>query len=180
VTKGKNGEVCGITPLIPAIFAVILAVAQAAYPVPRKAPGTNADTGQSVAAATNPAVRPSDPAASAGPQNSESDAFIGNANEKGGKDRWDKAGILANYLLVAVGLGGVVVAVRTLRVIRRETNLSEVAAFAAKASAEAALQQIQMTKDKERGRVEIKAAGLELQHEGRNSGILKPGYLCAM
>jgi len=173
VTKGKNGDVCVIAPQILAIFAVILAVAQAAYSAPRKAPGPKADTGQSAAAAANPAVRPSDPAASVRPQNS--DTFISNANEKGGKDGWDRTGILANYLLVAVGLGGVVVAVRTLRVIRRQTNLSEVAAFAAKESAEAALQQIQMTKDKERARVEIKATGLELQHEGEGSWNLKAG-----
>jgi hypothetical protein len=157
-----------------AIFTIILAVAPAAYPLPRKGSDPKADTRQNVAAA-NPGDRPSDPPTSVRPQKPDADTFISNANEKHVQDRWDKAGILANYLLVAVGLAGVVTAVGTLKVIRRQTNLSEVAAFAAKESAEATIQQIQMMKEKERARIEIKATGLELQRLGEEFWNIKAG-----
>jgi hypothetical protein len=157
-----------------AIFTVILAVAQAAYPVPRKGSDPKADTRHNVTAA-DPGDRPSDPATSVTPQKPDTHTFTSNANEKPVKDRWDKVGILANYLLVAVGLAGVVTAVGTLKVIRRQANLSEVAAFAAKESAEAAIQQIQMMKEKERARIEVKATGLELQTLGEEFWNIKAG-----
>lgn len=157
-----------------AVFAIALAIAQTLAPVAGKASDLKADIRQNVEAG-KPGDRPSDPATPVSPQKPDTDTFISNANEKGVKDGWDKAGILANYLLVAVGLAGVVAAGLTLRVIRRQTNLSEVAAFAAKESAEAAFQQIQMMKDKERARIEMKATGLELQRDGEAFWNIKAG-----
>jgi hypothetical protein len=88
---------------IMAIITVILAVAQAAYPAPQKASDLKADTRQNVAASS---TGDSDRATPLRPQKQDSDTSISNANEKDIKDGWDKAGIIANYLLVAVGLAG--------------------------------------------------------------------------
>jgi hypothetical protein len=156
IIPGTMPQLCIVLKIL-AKFAVILAVAQAAPPV------------------ANPGDRAPVSSTSVSSQRPDSDALMRNTDKKDGKDGWDKAGIIANYLLVAVGLGGVIAAVRTLSVIRRQTNLSEVGAIAAKESAEAASRQIQMIKDKERARIEIKATGLELQREGEECWNIKGG-----
>jgi hypothetical protein len=54
---------------------------------------------------------------------------------------WDKAAVIANYLLVLVGIVGTIVAICTLKKIERQTKAGEDAAKAAKDGAEAALKQ---------------------------------------
>jgi hypothetical protein len=54
----------------------------------------------------------------------------------------------------------------SLVILSIQTNSTRKAANASKSAAEAALRQIQMMKDKERARVEIKAVGLELEYVG--------------
>jgi hypothetical protein len=60
-----------------------------------------------------------------------------------------------NLALAAIGLLGIVVAICTLIKIERQTKAAQATAIAAKASAKAALEQIELMKDKERARLSL-------------------------
>ena len=69
---------------------------------------------------------------------------------------------LANYLLVVVGIAGILVAIWTLRYIRRQadlmerqTKILEDSVAAAQKTADAATAQIEMVKSKERAQLRI-------------------------
>ena len=80
------------------------------------------------------------------------------------------------YLLVAWPEGVTVWALlATLAAIVYQGYQTRRAADAAAESSDAAFRQIQMMKDKERARIEVKATGLEVQHEAGDSWNLKAG-----
>jgi hypothetical protein len=85
-------------------------------------------------------------------------------SSKSSKDGWDKAAILANYLLVAIGILGVFYAARTLDKLERQTKGAENAA-------EAALRQVEVAVLKERARIAI------LFPEGSESMTIYPDKL---
>ncbi len=74
---------------------------------------------------------------------------------------------LPNDLLVIVGMGGIIVALRTLAKIERQTRATEDAAIAGKDAAKAALQQILMMEDKERARLIVNPGNLEIDRSDR-------------
>jgi hypothetical protein len=107
-----------------AIFAVLLVVGQAGAPSPRvttdpKGGSTAGKNGESQTDRQPP--RPATIASEQPARNSGNDA---NA-PKDGKDGWDKAAVLADYLLVIVGLGGIIAALRTLGKLERQTKATE-------------------------------------------------------
>lgn len=59
------------------------------------------------------------------PQPKDSQTFNSSAAEKSGKDAWDKAAVLSNYLLIVVGIGGILVACITLGKLERQTKATE-------------------------------------------------------
>jgi hypothetical protein len=121
------------------ILSVVLAITQTAVPVPGVATDPKTDTQKTEKKSSPNAQNPpaTTPTAS-GPQEGYSHAFTYNVPKESSKDGWDKAGILANYLLVVVGFGGIAVAYLTLKKIERQTKAGEDAAIAAKDGAEAA------------------------------------------
>ncbi len=137
-----------------AILAVFLSVAQASAPIPRVAADPKSRGSQSEKADTHKSQNP--PLSSVGiPKATEAPALKDNPKYESAKDGWDKAGILSNYLLVIVGIGGIYIAIRTLVKLREQTKATQDAAVAAKTSAETSLAQIQLIKDKERVRLFI-------------------------
>ncbi len=70
----------------------------------------------------------------------------------------------SNWALVIVGIGAVIAALITLRTIKRQTSATEVAANAAKVSADIARTDIQLFISKERARIGIKLNDLDLLH----------------
>jgi len=53
------------------------------------------------------------------------------------KDRWDKASVLVNVALGLIGLGGIAVALVTLRKVERQTKAAELAAVATQRTVQA-------------------------------------------
>lgn len=86
---------------------------------------------------------------------------------------WDKAAVIANFLLVAVGIAGVVVAIKTLRKIERQTKAGEEAAKSGRDSAEASLKQANALIDAERAWVVESIRFLdEIPYRSNDGGIL--------
>jgi len=100
-----------------AILTVFLFVANAGFSSPRETANPKGDLGASKAQASQ-SQQPSTVSAAARPEPSNSQTFNNNANEKTGKDGWDKAAVLSNYLLVVIGIGGISAALYTFRAIR--------------------------------------------------------------
>lgn len=114
-----------------AILTVLFFVANVGLPSLGETPNAKADPNASEAQ-NAPSQRPATFTTSAIPQPSNSPALDSNSNQKANKDGWDKAGVLSNYLLAIIGIGGIVVALRTLRKLERQTKATEDAADAAR------------------------------------------------
>jgi type II secretory pathway pseudopilin PulG len=124
---------CYIFAIMPkrlAILAVLLVITGAGFPAPRVTPNPKAGPSKSKTQDTQ-SQQSATISASAPPQASYSEAFNNNAPEKADKDGWDKAAVFSNYLLVVVGIVGIVAASITLRKLERQTKAGEDAAEAA-------------------------------------------------
>src|SRR6185437_15064231 len=71
---------------------------------------------------------------------------------------WDKAAVIANYLLVSVGIIGTIIAVSTLKRIERQTKAAEDAAKSGRDAAMAALRQAKHTETTERAWLVIRSS----------------------
>jgi len=117
-------------------LAALLSVVQAAPPVPRKAPNSTASRSQNVQNDATGKQRPAAPSPVVGPvtspkdQNSAGEPTKTNAQETVairepvpvsiGKDWWDRAYIVFTGLLVLIGGIGIMAALQTLKIIRRQ------------------------------------------------------------
>jgi len=99
------------------ILTVFLFVANAGFPSPRETANPKGDPGAGKAQASQ-SQQPSTVSAAARPESINSQTFNDNANEKTGKDGWDKAAVLSNYLLVVIGIGAIFAALCTFRAIK--------------------------------------------------------------
>lgn len=77
---------------------------------------------------------------------------------------------LPNLLLFFVGLGGIRIAVCTLGILKRQTKATEDAAKGALDAARAALEQIELVKDKERAQLSIEFDELDLTYDRKLEG----------
>src|SRR5579863_831037 len=121
-----------------AILAVLLAVVQTPIPVPRE---TANPKGSSIAEKQDQAQTRKEPANTVSVTCAQpASDYSKNANPaKNEKDGWDKVAVLANCLLVVVGLLGIGYAATTLRTLKQQTKATEDAAKAGRDSAQAAL-----------------------------------------
>jgi hypothetical protein len=119
-----------------AILAVLLSVAQAGFPVPGKTANPETSPGAQETQRTR-SPQPSALFAMAFPQSRDGETFENDTNKESGKDGWDKAAVLADYLLVIVGIAGISAALRTLRKLERQTKAAEDAAQSALLNAQA-------------------------------------------
>jgi len=79
------------------------------------------------------------------------------------KDRWDRASVIIDAVLALIGIGGIVIAVITLKKLERQTTATEEAANAAYGSVTYAEAQWSLMKEKERARISIKPGRTEVQ-----------------
>jgi hypothetical protein len=165
-------------------IAMLLSISQAAIPIPGKAPNRPAGSSQNVqnnpANNQGPATTPTvaNPATTEKDQNTSNEPTKANAQETivirepitvsvgsmPHKDWWDRAYVIFTGMLVIIGGGGVLAALRTLRAIKRQGDLmerqtvtAEKAAESAKQSAESDERAVRLT---ERADVLLEAAGL--------------------
>jgi hypothetical protein len=166
-----------------AILAVFLVVAHACFPAPGKASDPKADSSKNEAQDTS-SQHPAPFFTPAIPQPRYSPTFNYYAQQEGAKDGWDKAAVFSNYLLVIVGIGGVVVAIITICFIKRQavemrrqriltkktlvaikvqaghmesqTTILRDSVAVAKKSADSAEESIALMKSKERARITVK------------------------
>jgi hypothetical protein len=113
-----------------AILAVLLVVGQASTPSPRV---TTDPKGGSIAekqSGTQADKQPPRPGHIVSEQPTRNGGNNANA-PKDGKDGWDKAAVLSNYLLVIVGIFGIIYAALTFGKLTKQTIAAEVAARAA-------------------------------------------------
>jgi hypothetical protein len=100
-----------------AILTAFLLVANAGFPSQRETAHPKADPGASNAQTSQ---QPSTSSAAALREPCNSQTFNNYGGEKTGKDGWDKAAVLSNYLLVVIGIGGIVAALCTFRAIESQ------------------------------------------------------------
>jgi hypothetical protein len=113
-TANKFIAVCAIGRRL-AILTVFLAVTQAAIPAPQKASNSKVSSASEQGPpATTPPI--------AVPQQTNGQTSNHVADPKSGKDGWEKAAVISNYLLVIVGVCGVVAAIRTLSQVKRQVR----------------------------------------------------------
>jgi hypothetical protein len=106
-----------------AIFTAFLAVMQAAIPMPRVAAGPESDASAEAKGNAQSGNQPSSTAAPATFPQQVCSPTINYARQKEqGKDGWDEAAVFANYLLVTVGIFGIVYAALTLGKLKEQTE----------------------------------------------------------
>jgi hypothetical protein len=106
------------------IFAVFLAVACACFAAQREAANPQSNSGGHKSDNGND-KQPPPPHPMAVPETTDRQTLADDPQRKEGKDGWDKAAVLSNYLLVIVGIGGIVVAACTLQKIERQIRAAE-------------------------------------------------------
>lgn len=124
-TRGQ-GYNFGIMLKILAILAVLLVVGQAGAPVPRE---TTDPKGNAVAGKDTNAREPQKPPRTAASVASVEQVcrptFNCNPAKEGGKDAWDKAAVLANYFLIAIGVVGIYYGKRTFGKLKEQTTSAQ-------------------------------------------------------
>jgi hypothetical protein len=166
-----------------AIFAMLFVVAHACFPAPREISNPKTDSSKNKAqdAGRQQSAPVSTPAI---PQPTYSPTFNYYTQKEGTKDGWDKAAVFSNYLLVIIGIGGVVVAIITICFIKRQvvemrrqrvltektlvainvqaghmesqTKILQDSVAVAKKSADSAEKSLVLMKSKERARLTVK------------------------
>ncbi len=98
---------------------------------------------------------------------------------KGDKNGWDIAAVIATFLLVAVGVGGVIVATLTMREIGRQATETARAADGAKASADATRKNVDVLIEAQRAWIveSIKFADRIPRQSEMSGGILHVAFL---
>src|SRR5579862_2686216 len=108
-----------------AIFLFGIAITQAPMPIPGQTSNPKTHTIDGEKENTKKPQNPSTQTPSGSPKQDHGPTFNANADKKTDKDKWDKAGVISNYLLVVVGIGGVIVAVCTVRKIEQQIGAAE-------------------------------------------------------
>lgn len=140
---------------ILAMLSMSLAIVQASIPSPRTTVNPKGSTTVSENQGANSEHQQYGAKSPVPGQLPRIQAIEQQANQEHHKDAWDKAAVLASYLLIAVGVFGVIYAARTLRTLKAQTAATQDAATSA-------LAQIQLMKSKERARLDIKPGRLEV------------------
>jgi hypothetical protein len=110
------------------MLPVLLVVAHVCFPTPSEASNPKRNSGANETQGRQ-GQQPAPVAPAAIPQVGSNTTFNEFPEGKDGKDGWDVAAVLSNYLLVVIGIGGIVVGVVTLRKLERQTKATENAAM---------------------------------------------------
>jgi|WetSurMetagenome_2_1015567.scaffolds.fasta_scaffold67761_2 hypothetical protein len=151
-----------------AVLTVSLAIAQASAPIRQVATDPKSQSEITARklekAGTYEGQNPSATASyGASPQDGGRPRFDGSTQTESDKDVWDKAGIFANYLLVIVGIAGVIAAYFTLAKLEYQTRATQDAAKASLDQVELMKRQMDIGVNKERARIEVKPGTLEVE-----------------
>jgi hypothetical protein len=106
------------------ILALFLAVAHACFPASRESADPTNNGGKSEIADAS-SKQPPSPNVTANPKQENRPTLANQAQKKTDKDGWDVAAVVSNILLVIVGIGGIGVALFTLRKLERQTKATE-------------------------------------------------------
>jgi hypothetical protein len=177
-----------------AVLAVLLAVVQAAPPVPRKASDNQSGTRDNLKdqSQSEPNSSPNQiasnnqngdakqgakPSAQPAANDANKTVVVAELASMPKKDRWDKASVIASwilvyftFLLVVIGTGGVFAAIMTLKAIDKQAATMQGQLAQAIASTKAAQDSIDIIKDKDRARLHVEP----VYEEGFNDFHLDP------
>jgi hypothetical protein len=157
------------------LFAMLLMVTQAPVPVPRQTSDSGATSTQHPKKTANSGQQPAlaAPAVTL-PKESNTPTLKPDTDQQKPNDAQQSVtvsklppvtiarngidwGVISNYLLVAVGIGGIVVAIRTLKKVEQQTAATEKAAIATQKSARATMKSVKLQEAQLRQWVEIAA-----------------------
>jgi hypothetical protein len=157
--------------MLALVLTVFLTIVQAPPPVPREAAHDESRAGSNVNDDSNRHKNPSVPSPVENPISTQANQQSGEKPSptdtseaisvckctpvpKSGKDWWDKTYIIFTGMLVAIGAVGVCAAIKTLKILRRQTAVAIKAARAARDNAIAAKLAAQAAINAERARID--------------------------